>query len=109
MLVGRQRATFLNLYVGKMQDSKLFLVPPTIALPGSPSAMPPAWPESVESQLLEEEQVLAWLQTDLDSQLYSTGFVVAATNGYWLPRKGKGSGRNGFTVRLSLVRSITQA
>src|SRR5690242_4731962 len=59
-----------------MQDSKLFLVPPTIALPGAP-AVPAGWVTRVDSQLLEEEHVLAWLQTDLSPRLYYTpGFVV---------------------------------
>jgi ATP-binding cassette subfamily B protein len=59
-----------------MQDSKLFLVPPTVALPGMP-ALPTTWGGRVESQLFPQEQVLAWLETDLSSRLYySPGLVI---------------------------------
>ncbi len=63
-----------------MQDSKLSLIPPTIALPGGSLTMTSAWARSVESQLLEGEQVLAWLETDLNSQLYYSHGLVAVTN-----------------------------
>ena len=69
--------------------------------------MPPAWPESVESQLLEEEQVLACLQTDLDSQLYySTGFVVATSKRLLATAEREGVWQEWlYRPGLSLVRS----
>ncbi|HEX8874398.1 MAG TPA: ABC transporter ATP-binding protein [Nitrosospira sp.] len=63
-----------------MQDSEFSLVSPAIVLPGVLPAIRPAWAKRVESQLVEGEQVLAWLETDLDSQLYFEPGFVAVTS-----------------------------
>ncbi|HET7062091.1 MAG TPA: ABC transporter ATP-binding protein [Nitrosospira sp.] len=62
-----------------MQDPKLFLVPPTIPLAGTPP-IPNEWTVQVESRLLPQEQVLAWLQTDLSSRLYYAPGLVIVTD-----------------------------
>ncbi|WP_090828198.1 ABC transporter ATP-binding protein [Nitrosovibrio tenuis] len=43
-------------------------------------AMPPVWANRVESELMDGEQVLAWLETDLSAQLYFVpGFVLVTS------------------------------
>ncbi len=64
-----------------MQNSRLSLISTTVALPGASSpVIPSAWAARVEPQLLDEEKVLAWLETDLSAQLYfAPGFIVVTS------------------------------
>src|SRR6185437_5356861 len=65
-----------------MQNSRLSLIPSTIASPDGASSVtiPPAWVSRVEPQLFNEEKVLAWFETDLSAQLYFTAGFIAVTN-----------------------------
>ncbi|SEK78655.1 ATP-binding cassette, subfamily B [Nitrosovibrio tenuis] len=63
-----------------MQDSEFSLASPAVALRGMSPAMPPVWANRVESELMDGEQVLAWLETDLSAQLYFVpGFVLVTS------------------------------
>jgi ATP-binding cassette subfamily B protein len=50
--------------------------------------LPPGWSVQVEPQLANEEKVLAWLETDLDAQLYFSSGLVVITNKRLLAKEG---------------------
>ncbi|WP_371130410.1 ABC transporter ATP-binding protein [Nitrosospira multiformis] len=64
-----------------MTDITLSSISSVSALSGvAPLTLPSAWAAQVESQLLAEEKVLAWLETDLDTQLHFSSGLVVVTN-----------------------------
>src|SRR6185437_16491502 len=91
-----------------MQNSRLSLIPSTIASPDGASSVtiPPAWVSRVEPQLFNEEKVLAWFETDLSAQLYFTAGVIAVTNKRLLAATEKEGVWQGWFYRpgLQLVR-----
>lgn len=42
--------------------------------------LPPSWREALSSQLIAEENVLAWLETDLNTQLHFAASIVVVTD-----------------------------
>jgi len=91
-----------------MQNSRLSLIPSTIASPDGASSVtiPPAWVSRVEPQLFNEEKVLAWFETDLSAQLYFTAGFIAVTNKRLLAATEKEGVWQGWFYRpgLQLVR-----
>jgi len=90
-----------------MTNTKPSLIFPASGLPGVLSlTLPSAWAAQIESQLSDEERVLAWLETDLDAQLHFTPGVVVVTNRRLLARTGKDEIWQDWTYRrgLALVR-----
>jgi ATP-binding cassette subfamily B protein len=70
--------------------SKSLPILPAGRLPGtSPLTLPSTWITSVESQLSPEENVQAWLETDLDTQLYFASGLVVVTNKRLLATSGR--------------------
>ncbi|WP_090906086.1 ABC transporter ATP-binding protein [Nitrosospira sp. Nsp13] len=64
-----------------MTDITLSSISSVNALSGvAPLTLPSAWAAQVESQLFAEEKVLAWLETDLDTQLHFSSGLVIVTN-----------------------------
>jgi len=86
-----------------MTDSQLSALPPTSASPAiSSPPVPSAWKRQVESQLADGENVLAWLETDLDDRLhFSSGFVVVTTKRL-LAREGGSAIWHEWPYRISL-------
>ncbi|HEV7929817.1 MAG TPA: ABC transporter ATP-binding protein [Nitrosospira sp.] len=76
--------------------------PPNISVP----VLPVAWAGQVELQLSPEEKVLAWLETDLDAQLYFSSGVVVVTNKRLLAKTGSNAEWRDWPYRpgLRLVR-----
>ncbi|WP_097067795.1 MULTISPECIES: cyanophycin metabolism-associated ABC transporter [Nitrosomonadaceae] len=73
-------------------------------LPGMPStALPSVWVAQVESQLLDEEKVLTWLETDLDTQLYFSAGLVVVTNKRLLATAEKDLTWQGWPYRPGLT------
>ena len=69
-----------------MTDPDLSVTLPTgVSSEISSPVLPLTWAAQVESQLLDEERVLAWLETNLDAQLYFSSGLVVVTNqaDYW--------------------------
>ncbi|MDN5752458.1 MAG: ABC transporter ATP-binding protein/permease [Nitrosospira sp.] len=64
-----------------MPNPTLFAISPADILPGvSSPTLPSAWAATVESQLSDAEQVLAWMEIDLDARLHFTSGLVVVTN-----------------------------
>ncbi|MEP6605667.1 MAG: ABC transporter ATP-binding protein [Nitrosospira sp.] len=83
------------------------LISPVSVSPGVLSlTLPSAWAVQIESQLSDEERVLAWLETDLDAQLHFAPGVVLVTNRRLLARSGKDETWQNWIYRqgLALVR-----
>ncbi|MEO7464063.1 MAG: ABC transporter transmembrane domain-containing protein, partial [Nitrosospira sp.] len=90
-----------------MTNTKPSLIFPASISPGVLSlTMPSSWAVQIESQLSDEEWVLAWLETDLDAQLHFASGVVLVTNRRLLARSGKDETWENWTYRqgLALVR-----
>lgn len=71
-----------------------------------PLTLPSAWITSVELRLYGEESVLAWLGTDLDTQLYFASGLIVVTNKRLLATSGRDATWQEWFYRpgLTLVR-----
>lgn len=91
-----------------MTDPQKMTNPDSVTLPaGAPAdislpVLPLAWAAQVESQLSPEEKVLAWLQTDLDAQLYFSSGMVVVTNKRLLAKTGSDAGWRDWAYRPGL-------
>ena len=52
---------------------------PSIAAPPSVATLPPRWHDLLSSRLGPQENILAWLETDLDSRLHFASGLIAVT------------------------------
>lgn len=64
---------------------------------------PSAWATQIESQLLDEERVLAWMETDLNAQLYFSSGLVVVTNKRLLATAERDTPWQGWTYRRGLM------
>ena len=69
----------------------------------SSSALSPAWATQVESQLVDGEKVLAWLETDLDAQLNFTSGLLVVTNLRLLSRSSTDAPWQDWTYRQGIM------
>ncbi|SFN90082.1 ATP-binding cassette, subfamily B [Nitrosospira briensis] len=102
-------AIFLTLYTA-LTNAKIQTLPDRFRC--NPSGMlsltfPSTWATRIESQLLDGERVLAWMETDLDAHLYFSPGLVVATNKRLLATAEKGETWQGWPYRqgLTLARS----
>ncbi len=72
-----------------MTQSATSLSPPTTPLDGPP-APPTSWLPALSGQLVGDEQVLAWLETDLDARLHFSSGIVVLTSERLLASTGNG-------------------
>ncbi len=91
-----------------MPKSRLSLIASVAAPSGMLSlTFPSTWATRIESQLLDEERVLAWMETDLDAHLYFSPGLVVVTNKRLLATAEKGKTWQDWPYRqgLTLARS----
>ncbi len=87
-----------------MTDPDLSVTLPTGVSPEiSSPVLPLTWATQVESQLLDEERVLAWLETNLDAQLYFSSGLVVVTNKRLLGKTGSDVNWQDWAYRPKLL------
>ena len=69
----------------------------------SPSTLPPTWAIQVQSQLANEERVLAWLEIDLNAQLHFASGLVVITNQRLLSRSSTDATWQDWAYRQGLM------
>jgi len=78
-------------------------VNPPLLLMHTGKSLPDAWRAEVESQLANEEDILAWLEIDLDERLNFTQSLVVVTNRRLLARGLEETTWRDWTYRKGLV------
>lgn len=67
-----------------------------------PSTLPEPWRSALHSHLAEGEHLIAWLQTDLDSQLRFVEGLVALTNRRWLASSPDATENRSWPLRADM-------
>ncbi len=69
----------------------------------SSSALPSAWATQVKSQLADGEEVLAWLETDLDARLHFASGLLVVTNLRLLSRSSTDAPWQGWVYQRGMI------
>ena len=75
---------------------------PSLSAPAGKS-LPDTWRAEVESQLANEEEILAWLEIDLDARLHFTQGLVVVTNRRLLAKGVEETAWRDWTYRKGLA------
>jgi ATP-binding cassette subfamily B protein len=76
---------------------------PLLPLAPTGKSLPDAWRAEVESQLANEEEILAWLEIDLDERLHFTQGLVVATDRRLLAKGLEETAWRDWTYRKGLL------